>query len=156
MKSKRLIQILVVFVLMVSAMGGSQSALASSNAAPHAEAMVINRNLNFWDATYIGFVNDSIHEKWHFDFTATHTFVVTATSVAGTSDLIPLLILGLVVGGVVALLRGQGRALPPTPSCPSCRRPIQAGWVACPYCGQNLTPGEITFPQDPGAVGGQG
>jgi hypothetical protein len=93
MKSKRLMQIVVVFALLFSTMGGSQSALASTNSAPLAEAMVINRNLNFWDATYIGFINASIHEKWHFDFTAGHTFVVTVTPITGTSDLIPLLIL---------------------------------------------------------------
>lgn len=93
MKSKRLIQVLVVFVLVISIMGGSHSAFASTNTAPQADAMVINRNLNFWDATYIGFVNASIHEKWHFDFTATHTFVVTVTPITGTSDLVPLLIL---------------------------------------------------------------
>ena len=93
MKSKRLIQIFVVFVLMFSTLGGSQAALASTNSAPLTDAMVINRNLNFWDATYIGFVNDSIHEKWHFDFTASHTFVVTVTPITGTSDLVPLLIL---------------------------------------------------------------
>lgn len=91
MKSKRLIQILVVFVLMFSTLGGS--AQASTNSAPLADAMVINRNLNFWDATYIGFVNESIHEKWHFDFTATHTFEVNVTPITGTSDLVPLLIL---------------------------------------------------------------
>jgi hypothetical protein len=93
MKSKRLIQVLVVFVLLMSTLGGSGSASASTSAAPQADAMVINRNLNFWDATYIGFVNSSIHEKWHFDFTATHTFVVTVTPITGTSDLVPLLIL---------------------------------------------------------------
>ena len=93
MKSKRLIQVLVVFVLMLSTMGGSHSALASTNTAPPADAMVINRNLSFWDATYIGFVNDSIHENWHFDFTATHAFVVSVTPITGTSDLVPLLIL---------------------------------------------------------------
>jgi hypothetical protein len=93
MKSKRLIQVLVVFVLLMSTMGGSGSASASTSTAPQADAMVINRNLNFWDATYIGFVNGSIHEKWHFDFTATHTFVVTVTPITGTSDLVPLLIL---------------------------------------------------------------
>jgi hypothetical protein len=38
-------------------------------------------------------VSDSFHEKWHFDFTATHTFVVTVTPITGTSDLVPLLIL---------------------------------------------------------------
>ena len=101
MKSKRLIQIIVVFVLMLSTMGGS-SAFASSNAAPQADAMVINRNLNFWDATYIGFVNDSIHEKWHFDFTATHTFVMTVTPITGTSDLVPLLTLQNSTGATLA------------------------------------------------------
>jgi hypothetical protein len=93
MKSKRLIQLIIVFVLMFSTVGSSQSALASSNSSVQADAMVINRNLNFWDATYIGFVNDTLHEKWHFDFTATHTFVVTVTPITGTSDLVPLLIL---------------------------------------------------------------
>lgn len=102
MKSKRLIQILVVFVLMFSTMGGSQSALASTNSAPQAEAMVIDRNLNFWDATYIGFVNASVHEKWHFDFTATHTFVMTVTPITGTSDLVPLLILANASGTELA------------------------------------------------------
>lgn len=102
MKSKRLIQILVVFVLVLSTMGGSQPAFASTNSAPQMDAMVINRNLSFWDATYIGFVNDSIHEKWHFDFTATHTFVVTVTPIAGTSGLIPLLILEDVNGTELA------------------------------------------------------
>lgn len=102
MKSKRLIQVLVVFVLVMSTMGGSQSAFASTNAAPQSDAMVINRNLNFWDATYIGFVNDSIHEKWHFEFTAPHTFVVTVTPITGTSDLVPLLILQDVNGAELA------------------------------------------------------
>jgi hypothetical protein len=87
---------------MLSAMGGSQPAFASSNAAPQADAMVINRNLNFWDATYIGFVNSSIHEKWHFDFTATHTFVVTVTPITGTSDLVPLLTLQDANGATLA------------------------------------------------------
>lgn len=92
MKSKRLIQLIIVFALMFSS-AGSQSALASTNSSVQADAMVINRNLNFWDATYIGFVSASVHEKWHFDFTATHTFVVTVTPITGTSDLVPVLIL---------------------------------------------------------------
>jgi len=91
MKFKRLFQILIVFTLMFSSVGGSQSALASTNSSVQAEAMVIDRNLNFWDATYIGFVNASIHEKWHFDFTETHTFVIAVSAISG--DLVPLLTL---------------------------------------------------------------
>ena len=56
--------------------------------------------------------------------------------------LIPLLILVVTVVGVVALLRGSSRASLPTAACPNCRRSIQTGWVACPYCGQDLRPGE--------------
>ena len=83
MKPKRLIQILVVIMLVFSTMGGSQPALASSNSSVPADAMVINRNLNLWDATYFGFVNSSIYEKWHFDFTESHNFVVTVSPITG-------------------------------------------------------------------------
>src|SRR5512138_388861 len=93
MKSKRLIQVLVVLMLMVSFIGGSQPALASTNSSALLDAMVVNRDLNIWDATYLGFVNSSIFEKWHLDLTETHSFTVTATPVSGVSDVVPLLIL---------------------------------------------------------------
>ncbi len=91
MKPRRLIQIFVVFVLMFSSFGSGQTALASTNSAVQSDAMVINRNLNLWDASYFGFVNDSIHENWHFDFTETHDFVVAVSPISG--DLVPLLTL---------------------------------------------------------------
>src|SRR5215470_4768260 len=81
MKSKRLIQVLVVFMLMVSLVGGSQSVLASSSAAPQTDAMVVNRTLSIWDATYFGFVTSSIFENWHFDFTETHSFIVSVSPI---------------------------------------------------------------------------
>src|SRR5512141_1104999 len=93
MKSKRLIQILVVLMLTFSSIGGSQPALASTNSAVQADAMVVNRNLNIWDATYLGFVTSSIFEKWHLELSEGHTFVVTATPVNGVSDVVPLLVL---------------------------------------------------------------
>ena len=93
MKSKRLIQVLVVLMLMVSLIGGSQPALASTNSSLLSDAVVVNRNLNIWDATYLGFVTSSVFEKWHLDLTETHTFVVTATPVNGVSDVVPVLIL---------------------------------------------------------------
>jgi len=104
MKPKRLIQIFVVIMLVLSTLGGSQPALASSNSSAHSDAMVINRNLNLWDATYFGFVNSSIHEKWHFDFTESHNFVVTVSPITG--GFIPLLIL-LDVNGI-EIARGTG------------------------------------------------
>jgi len=93
MKSKRLIQILVVLMLTFSSIGGSQPALASTNSAVQMDAMIVNRSLNFWDATYVGFVSSSIFENWHFDFTETHNFVVTVSPITGTGDFVPLLTL---------------------------------------------------------------
>ncbi|MCC6297860.1 MAG: hypothetical protein IT314_01085 [Anaerolineales bacterium] len=91
MKSKRLSQILVVFALLFSSFGGSQPAFASASAAPPQDPIVINRNLNIWDATFIGFVSAGIHEKWSLNLTEPHTFEVKASTAAG--DLVPLLIL---------------------------------------------------------------
>ncbi len=91
MKSKRLFQTFVVLVLLFSSFGGSQPAFASADAAPPQDPIVINRSLDVWNATYIGYVSGSIHEKWQLDLTEPHNFVVSANTVAG--DLVPLLIL---------------------------------------------------------------
>jgi hypothetical protein len=99
MKSKRLFQIFVLLVMLFSAVGSSQPVRAEA-----AEPVIINRDLSFWDATYVGLVNDSLYEKWQFGFTATHTFTVTVTPVAG--DLVPLLI--LLNGSGSELTRGTG------------------------------------------------
>lgn len=86
MKSKRLLQIFVVFMLLLSTVGSSQSVKAQTN-----DPIIVTRNLSIWDATFIGFVSSSIYEQWHFDFTESHNFTITANTVAG--DLVPLLIL---------------------------------------------------------------
>lgn len=104
MKSKRLFQIFVVFALLFSSFGGGQPVYASVDAAPAQDPIVINRSLDVWNATYIGFVSDSIHEKWQLDLTEAHNFVVSANTVAG--DLVPLLILRDVNG--VEITRGVG------------------------------------------------
>jgi hypothetical protein len=91
MKSKRLFQIFVVFALVFSSLGGGQPAFASDSVAPQQDPIVINRNLNIWDATFIGFVSASVHEKWSLELTEPHTFELKASTVAG--DLVPLLIL---------------------------------------------------------------
>lgn len=106
MKSKRLIQIFVILMLLTSFVGGSQPALASTNSAIQTDAMVVNRNLNIWDATYIGFVSSTIYEKWHFDFTETHSFVIAVSPVTNTGEFVPLLILLDANGAELA--RGTG------------------------------------------------
>jgi len=107
MKSKRLFQILVLLALLFSPLGISQPARASTNSLQPADALdatIIDRDLNFWDATYIGFVSATIYEKWHFEFTESHNFVVTVSPVAG--DLVPLLILQDANGSEIT--RGTG------------------------------------------------
>jgi hypothetical protein len=111
MKSKRLFQILVLIALLFSPLGGSRSVMAGANAAPLQDAIVINRNLNIWDATFIGFVTASIHEKWHLELTEPHTFEVKASTVAG--DLVPLLILQDSLGAELA--RGTGSLITSQP-----------------------------------------
>ena len=91
MKSKRLIQILVVFAMMFSTMGSSQPALASTNSTVQSEPIVINRNLSIWDATYIGFVSSGIVEKWHLELTEPENFEISVSTAAG--DLVPLILL---------------------------------------------------------------
>ena len=86
MTSKRFFQIFVLIVMLFSAIGSSQPVKAEA-----ADPIINNRDLSFWDATYFGFVNASLYEKWHFSFTTMHTFTVTVSPFAG--DLIPRLIL---------------------------------------------------------------
>lgn len=104
MKSKRLFQVLVLITLFFSSFGGGRPVSASASAAPAQDPIVINRNLNIWDATFIGFVNSSIHEKWLLELTEPHNFEVKASTVAG--DLVPLLI--LLDSNSVELARGTG------------------------------------------------
>jgi hypothetical protein len=86
MRSKRILQLFVMLVMLFSAVGSSQPVRAET-----ADPVIIHRDLSFWDATYFGYVNASIYEKWQFEFTTTHTFTVTAVPIAG--DLVPLLVL---------------------------------------------------------------
>lgn len=93
MRSKRLIQIFVVLMLMVSSVWSSQPALARTNSSVLLDPMVVNRNLDVWNATYIGYVSSGVFEKWHFDFTETHQFVITVSPITGVGEFVPLLTL---------------------------------------------------------------
>ena len=91
MKSKRLFQLLVLLALVFSSFGSNQQVSASANSIGTLDAMVINRNLDIWDATYIGYVSASVFEKWHLELTEAHSFVVSVSTLTG--DLVPLLVL---------------------------------------------------------------
>ena len=60
---------------------------------------------------------------------------------------VPLLFIGALVVGVVALIRGLGGVAPVGPvaggqpgsrPCPHCGKFVQSDWKACPYCGEKL------------------
>jgi len=57
----------------------------------------------------------------------------------------PALIIGLIVLGVVWLVRSLGTPAAPQPpaaaireACAHCGKPLQPGWKACPYCGEKV------------------
>lgn len=56
----------------------------------------------------------------------------------------PALFIGLLVVGVAWLVRGaamSGSTRPPAAvgvACAHCGRPLEAGWKACPYCGEKV------------------
>src|SRR5690349_14728510 len=93
MKSKAgyLFQIFFVLVMLFAPMGGVRYAQAGANLASQPDAIIITHDLSFWNAIYIGFVNDTTYEKWQFEFTESHNFVVSATPIATT--LVPMLLL---------------------------------------------------------------
>jgi hypothetical protein len=52
---------------------------------------------------------------------------------------IPILFVVLAVA--VGVMLWKKPSTPPTPAttpCPSCGKPVQQGWVACPHCGTKL------------------
>ena len=102
MKTKRLFQIFIVLVLMFSSVGNAQA--NSERALAPLDAVIIPRDLSVWNATYIGFVSDTIYEKWQFSFGESHNFVLRASTVTG--DLVPLLI--LMDGSGNEITRGTG------------------------------------------------
>ena len=91
MKSKRLFQIFVLLTLLFSPFGNSQPVHASTASVDGLDAVTIDRNLEYWDSNYIGFVTSSIHENWWLGLSEAHNFIVTVSPITG--DLIPLLIL---------------------------------------------------------------
>jgi hypothetical protein len=57
---------------------------------------------------------------------------------------LPLLFVGLVVAVVALLLRKPSAPpistppAPPAAPCRKCGKPVETGWVACPYCGTKV------------------
>ena len=65
--------------------------------------------------------------------------------------ILPLLLLVLAIVGVISLVRGKPKPVAAAPSgdvpvspavettpCAHCGKPLQAGWVACPNCGEKV------------------
>ena len=55
----------------------------------------------------------------------------------------PLLFIGLIVVGGMWLVRNMAAPTPPQPlaagpACSHCGKPLQAGWKACPSCGEKV------------------
>ena len=85
MKLKTLFQVLVVTVLLFGSAGSYQHAQAQS------PAVIVVRDLTYWDATYTGYVDANRFEKWPVVFTEAEDFTVTAVPDGG--DLTTLVIL---------------------------------------------------------------
>jgi len=71
-KFKTLFQVLVVAVMLFGVMGGYQQAQAEE------AAVVVVRDLTYWDATYTGYVDATRYEQWPVMFTAAEDFTITA------------------------------------------------------------------------------
>lgn len=97
-KYKNLFQVLVVAVMLFGVMGSYQQAQAQSS------AVVVERDLTYWDATYAGYVDVNRFEEWPVVFTDAEDFTVTAAPSGG--DLTTLIILMDSAG--VELARGNG------------------------------------------------
>lgn len=90
-RSKRLVQMIILLALLCSSLTSYRQVYANAPASARLDATITERELNAWDATYIGYVSASLYEEWWVEFTEYHHFVVTVTSLVG--DLTPLLIL---------------------------------------------------------------
>jgi hypothetical protein len=91
MKAKRLFQIFVLLALLFSPLGSSQSVRAGTDSVDDLDAIIIDRNLDYWDNNYLGYASSSIYENWWLGLAESHNFIVTVSPFLG--DLVPLLIL---------------------------------------------------------------
>ena len=105
-KFKNLFQVLIVAVMLFGVMGSYQQAQAQST------AVVVVRDLTYWDATYTGYVDVNRYETWPVAFTDAEDFTVTAAPNGG--DLTTLIILTDSAG--VELARGNGTLVSSQPA----------------------------------------
>ena len=103
MKSKHLLQVIVLLAVLFSTIGSVQSVQAKPDLQDPTPEVVI-RELTYWDATYSGYVDPTRYEKWPFTFTESHDFSVTVTPTSG--DLVPLVV--LLDGSGNEITSGQG------------------------------------------------
>jgi cohesin domain-containing protein/carboxypeptidase family protein/dockerin type I repeat protein len=85
MKSKPIFQVLVLLAVCFAALGNGRPVMAQEG------TIVVSRDLTYWDATFVGFVDTLRFEQWSFTLNEAQDFVAIATPT--TAGLTPLLIL---------------------------------------------------------------
>ncbi len=91
MKFKPLFQALTLLALVFSTLGASQQVFAQANLENVPNVQIVQRDVTYWNATYMGTVSATRYEEWSFDFAEANNFTVTATTTSG--DLVPLITL---------------------------------------------------------------
>ena len=139
-KFKTLFQVLVVAVMLFGAVGSYQTAQAQE------PAVVVVRDLTYWDATYTGYVAANRYEEWPIVFTAAEDFIVTATPDGG--DLATVVVLLDSTG--TEITRGNGSL---TSSQPAGSYAVQVQpETGSGFYSFTVRRNEIVVPTDPAAT----
>lgn len=92
MKPKFLFQIFALLILLFGTIGTGGPAQAQAITGVPDGAVIVIRQVTYWDATFAGNVDAQRYEKWSFVLSEAHSFVVTATpTTTGLTALIRLL-----------------------------------------------------------------
>lgn len=105
MKSKYLLQIVVLLAMLFSVLGTGVQVQAKENVASPLNAVIVVRSITYWDATYSGSVDANRYERWPFELTESNNFTITATPTSG--DLVPLVVLLDVNGNEISTSAGS-------------------------------------------------
>jgi hypothetical protein len=103
MKSKLLLRAIVLLTVLFGTFGSAPLVGAAPDVQTPTPEVVV-RELTYWNATYMGYVDPSRYEKWPFVFGETHDFTVTVNPTSG--DLVPLVV--LLDGSDNEITSGQG------------------------------------------------
>ncbi len=111
MKFKFVFQVFVLLALMFGSFGASGMAQAKSGHSALSDAIVVPRDLTYWNATFTGSVDSTRYEKWSLQLSETNTFTITASATLG--DFVPLISLLDLNGNEISTLAGSLAATQP-------------------------------------------